>query len=195
MSRILFHSSSNEMIELMGRSHVEYRAAIEIEAKSGAVRAHSGVGDLIINGKTFYGVGTLGAISAARQVGDSSPQSVTANLSLIDKSMLAHLINEKLVGTRATIFNTAIDGQKAVSDVSFSGFISDVGVKLGDSSEYAITITDELSQWSKPSSARNTSESHAARNSGDQLLRYIVPVSTATVYWGSVKNAPPMVYK
>lgn len=87
---------TNSAIETaLDQEHVPYAVAAELDFVSGMVRAHLGAGELIVNGVTFYGVGTvgnggLGAISEISERPDGRDYTqLRLAVSGVDPSLLA----------------------------------------------------------------------------------------------------------
>lgn len=87
---------TNSAIETaLEQEHVPYAVAAELDFLSGMVRVHLGVGELIVNGTTFYGVGVagnggLGAISEISERPDGRDYTqLRLALSGVDPTLLA----------------------------------------------------------------------------------------------------------
>ena len=110
---MMYHPYTQSIINDLASGHVEMGFAVEIMAPSAPVRVHTGVGEVVINGELYLGLGSLGSISPSKSDGSTSPKDITLSLALIDSSMLALALNEKMVGSPVQIvmFTYGADGQ------------------------------------------------------------------------------------
>ncbi|MGL4350835.1 MAG: hypothetical protein ACRCT2_09795, partial [Plesiomonas shigelloides] len=80
---MIYHPYSNAMIDALSAGHVEQFYAVKIyRPEDRHVRAHTGVGELVIDGELYIGLGNLGSISSTKQHGGTSPTDINISLSL-----------------------------------------------------------------------------------------------------------------
>ena len=51
-----------EVMAALNQPHVQALYALKLDLVSGISRIHSGLGELVIGGETYYGVGSMGAV-------------------------------------------------------------------------------------------------------------------------------------
>ena len=57
---MMYHPYTQSIINDLASGHVEMGFAVEIMAPSAPVRVHTGVGEVVINGQLYVGLGSLG---------------------------------------------------------------------------------------------------------------------------------------
>ena len=82
---------------------------VELDYESLTSRAHTGVGELTFNGKTFYGVGDLGSIDAVTESADLSANGLTLTLSSVTQENVAIALGENYQNRPATIYLALLD--------------------------------------------------------------------------------------
>lgn len=193
---MMHHPYSSSMIAALSAGHVETGFAVQIDAPSGPVRVHTGVGELVVDGQLYLGLGALGSISPSKADGGSSPKDITLSLSLIDSAMLALALNEKMVGAQVqiTMIAMAEDGTIAASVIAFAGKITSVSAVTGDENTVSYNCANEFEAWQAVCSWRYTEDSHLLRYPDDHGFRYVGEMSERTITWGHKNDAPPFVY-
>ena len=146
---MMYHPYTQSIINDLASGHVEMGFAVEIMAPSAPVRVHTGVGEVVINGQLYLGLGSLGSISPSKSDGSTSPKDITLSLALIDSSMLALALNEKMVGSQVQIvmFTYGADGQVKSTAVAFAGKITSVSAVTGDENTVNYSCANELEGW------------------------------------------------
>lgn len=193
---MMYHPYTQSIINDLASGHVEMGFAVEIMVPSAPVRVHTGVGEVVINGEIYLGLGSLGSISPSKSDGSTSPKDITLSLALIDSSMLALALNEKMVGSQVQIvmFTYGADGQVKSTAVAFAGKITSVSAVTGDENTVNYSCANELEGWQSICSWRYTEDSHLLRYPDDHGLRCVGEISERTILWGSRSDAPPFVY-
>lgn len=193
---MMYHPYTQSIINDLASGHVEMGFAVEIMAPSAPVRVHTGVGEVVINGELYLGLGSLGSISPSKSDGSTSPKDITLSLALIDSSMLALALNEKMVGSQVQIvmFTYDADGQVKSTAVALAGKITSVSAVTGDENTVNYSCANELEGWQSICSWRYTEDSHLLRYPDDHGLRCVGEMSERTILWGSRSDAPPFVY-
>lgn len=193
---MLYHPFSNEMVKAINEG-CYLVAAAKIDLKSGVTRAHTGVGNLIIAGEVYQGVGQLGSIEPASEGLSTSPTQLILSLSGFDSSLVGDVMNERSRGRDARLMLVAIneDGQPTLAEIIFAGQVSSIGVTSGESNEVALTISNRFERWSMGLPDRFTDESWSKRRNGDRIFRYVAQMAERSIYWGSKMNAPAFIYK
>ncbi|WP_238149121.1 hypothetical protein [Arsenophonus endosymbiont of Aleurodicus floccissimus] len=69
---MLYHPFSNNMLKAINESY-ELVIAARLDLKSSVPRAYTGVGDLVIAGETYQGVGQFGKVEQVKEQNTTSP--------------------------------------------------------------------------------------------------------------------------
>ncbi|WP_265494602.1 hypothetical protein [Providencia heimbachae] len=193
---MLYHPFSNDMVNAINNGS-ELIIAAKLELKSGITRAHTGVGNVIIAGEVYQGVGSLGKIESVTESNSTSPQQLILSLSGFDSLLIADVMNERSRGRNVSLLLVALDqnGKPALAEVIFAGQISNIGVSTGSVNEVSVTVSNRFERWSNGLPDRFTDESWVKRHKGDRIFRYVAQMAERAIYWGSKKDAPTFIYK
>ncbi|ENN8404518.1 hypothetical protein ACQDBC_002474 [Proteus mirabilis] len=191
-----YHPFSNDMVKAINEGYYLVVAS-RLDLKSGVVRVHTGVGNIIIAGEIYQGVGQFGAIESVGENMTTSPQQLIMKLSGFDSSLIGEVMNERVRGRNAQLMLVALneEAKPALAEVLFAGQISTIGVTTGEENEIAVTVSNRFERWSYGLPDRFTDESWSKRKKGDRIFRYVAQMADRAIYWGSKKNAPAFIYK
>ena len=193
---MMYHPYTQSIVNDLASGHVEMGFAVSILAPSAQVRVHTGVGEVVIGGHVYLGLGSLGSISPSKANGGTSPYDITLSLALIDSSMLALALNERMVDSlvRIIMFTYGDDGKVKNTAVTFAGKITSSSAVTGDENTVNYSCANELEGWQQACSWRYTEDSHLLRYPDDHCFRYVGEMSERTIMWGSKSDAPPFIY-
>lgn len=194
MSAQLF---TNTILTEMERDNPRLIIAVEILYKSAPVRAHTGVGEVVIDGQTYIGVGTLGAIDPIKQSSNNGPSTMNLSMSGLDPTLVAETLNQRTQGSKVKIMICALDDDMRVTSASImlAGRVSTQRFAYGAEMSVEVEIVDRLADWQRKGSRRFDHESHIVEQPGDKFFQYMSQMSEASLYWGSSRDAPTMAYK
>ncbi len=181
------------LIEEINKPNPRLVYAVRI-AYNTPVLAHTGVGDLIINGETYFGVGNLGSIDAITDDNTTSPSQLSLTLSGLDSTLLSQTLNERNNNKAARIMLVALDEDERAASAAliFTGKTTrQVYNHNRAEASVEVTLADRLVDWSRSATDRFTDESHRAapRSLGDRILRFVLQMVERPIYWGSSKDA------
>lgn len=180
---------SDEMIDLVTRDGAILGYAIEIEFPDDWVRAHTGVGDILIDGHTYTGVGDLGEISEIASEGDEKPVRVKASLNGLNVEMVGQALKSKTRGLSARLMLNVFDNvtNKLIrSENAVIGFVVDYDISLsGGSGVIEVSIGDEFELYEMPAHKYWTDENHRLEHPDDRICRYVAQMGDREIYWGS----------
>lgn len=183
-------------IAALEHDNVPLCLAVEIHYPNGAVRVHSGVGDVDINGYSYKGVGVLGGVDPVKQTSKTEPGRLSLSLSGLDGTLLAEVLNTKCQGSVAKVWLVVFNNDEIAvsSTLLFSGKVSSQKIKYSQQAVISVELVDRFADWSRPITDRFSDESHRARQPSDYFFRFISQMSEKPIYWGSEKSAPPFRY-
>ncbi|WP_369427025.1 hypothetical protein [Providencia sp. PROV236] len=193
---MLYHPFSNDMVKAVNEGF-ELVVAAKLDLKSGVTRAHTGIGNLVIAGEVYPGVGSFGKIEPISEANSTSPQQLILSLSGFDSLLVADVMNERSRGRQVSVMLVALDleGKPALAEVIFAGQISNIGVTTGNENEVSVTVSNRFERWSQGLPDRFTDESWQKRHVGDRIFRFVAQMAERAIYWGSKKDAPAFIYK
>ncbi|MDH1897845.1 hypothetical protein [Aeromonas caviae] len=186
-----------EVLAALSQPHVAALYALKLDLVSGISRLHSSLGELVIGGEVYYGVGAMGSVSPQKEQLSTSPTKLTIGLTGLDNSLLAEVMRERIVDRTAWLYLVVMgeDGVPLNACLQFKGRIAQTPVKAGRTNTIQLTISNIFEDWQKGLNRRNTDESHRRDNPGDRFFRYQDQMTDRSIYFGSKKDAPGFVYK
>ncbi len=191
-----YHPFSDGMVKAINEGAYIVLAA-RLDLKSGVTCAHTGVGQLIIAGETYLGVGSLGEISQLKENKTTSPPQLQLKLAGFDKSLVGMVMNEQSRGREVRLMMVAIgeEGKPLLAEVLFIGQITSINVVSGEENAVCVNVSNRFERWSIGLPDRFTDESWSSRRQGDRIFRYVAQMAERAIYWGSKKDAPAFIYK
>ncbi|AYY80316.1 hypothetical protein [Proteus vulgaris] len=191
-----YHPFSDAMVNAINEGAYIVLAA-RLDLKSGATCAHTGVGQLIIAGETYLGVGSLGEISQLKENKTTSPPQLQLKLTGFDRSLVGMVMNEQSRGREVRLMMVAIgkEGKPLLAEVLFVGQITSINVVSGEENAVCVNVSNRFERWSIGLPDRFTDESWSSRRQGDRIFRYVAQMAERAIYWGSKKDAPAFIYK
>ncbi|AVX22829.1 Prophage PssSM-03, Orf15 [Pseudomonas syringae pv. atrofaciens] len=174
--------------------------AVQLDFADGMVFAHTGTGDLVVDGITYEGVGNFGQVSQSKESDNSgSPMSVDLTLSGLDSYILSETNLRGCRGRMAKIIFVVFDeAGNYAADILFSGRMDAPKFSFAGNGQDGNTITvpviDRMAEWSRTGTERWTDENHRARHQGDRFFYAIAQMSEWPIYWGAAKDAPTFTY-
>lgn len=193
---MLYSPFSDTLLDAMEQPNVCLVLAAEIDFPSGVTRVHTGTGVVIIDGKTFIGVGVLGDVGAVKEENNTSASNMSMALSGLDMALVGETLNEECVGRSVIAYIACMNdkGQAIGANVLFEGFISDTAMEAGSRSALSYVVSNIFERWSLGLPDRYTDESQRRLHEGDRFFRYIAQMAERSIYWGSKKDAPAFIY-
>ena len=159
----------------------------EIEFISGTTRVWSGVGDKLLGGDTFTGVGDLGSISSVEETDDVKASSVELTLSGIPSAILSAAIGDSRQGKTATIWLAFLDSSLAIiadEIILFRGR-TDVPtiVEGGETSSMSMRVENHLLDLKRASNHRYTQEEQQETHPADVFFEFVPSLQEKTIIW------------
>lgn len=171
--------------------------AVKIVYPSATVRAHTGVGDLVLNGEVYLGVGTLSNIANVKQDAQIGPNGLELSLNGLDSTIVASVLNDRCNGSKVWLYLVALDAAErpmASANIYVGRIVSQAYAFKKENCSVEVTVADRFIDWARKGTERFTDESHRSRFSGDRFFRFVVQMAQRSIFWGSKKDAPPFRY-
>lgn len=166
---------------------------VKLDFASGAVRVHSGVGNLTFAAETYTGLGLLGAIADIEETTDGS--SNTCDLSLqADSSFIALALGE-IGGARGRpgkvwfgLYDTT--SGLLISDpvLRYSGVIDNVtSEENGQAGKLTVSLVDETGDQERARVRYYNEEDQKRIDPTDTSMRYVADLPNKPINWGNAK--------
>jgi len=182
-----------------GRFMVVY--ACQLDFIDGMVYAHTGTGQIVIDGITYEGVGQFGEIGQSQESDNSgSPMSVDLKLSGLDAYILRETNIRGCRGRPGKLMFVAFDeAGNYAADILFSGRMDAAEFQFGgngnDGNSITVPVIDRMAEWNRTGTERWTDENHQARHDGDRFFYAVAQMAEWPLYWGAGKDAPAFTYE
>ena len=189
--------SRADMIAALNQPHVSALYALKLDLVSGMSRLHSGLGELVLGGEVYYGVGALGAVSPQKEQISTSPTKLSVTLTGLDNSLLAEVMRERIVDRMAWLYLVVIGPAEVPlkACLQFKGRIAQTPVKAGKTNTIQLSVSNIFESWKQGLPYRCTDESHQRLYPGDRFFRYQDQMANREIHWGSAKDAPSFRYE
>ena len=191
---------SQSVVDIIATGRFLTAYAVQLDFPDGMVFAHTGTGEMVIDGITYEGVGNFGEVSQSQESDNSgSPMSVDLTLSGLDSFILSETNVKGCRGRMAKVMFVVFDevGNYA-SDILFSGRMDAAKFSFAgngqDGNKITVPVIDRMAEWSRTGTERFTDENHRARHQGDRFFYAIAQMSNWPIYFGSSKDAPSFTY-
>lgn len=188
---------------------------LEADFDSGAVRLWSGVGDLVWNGYTWTGGGSLLKVDSIEESNEIKAVGTTVALSGIPSDLLSIALQEDYQGRELKIYLGAFsvetqflsqengdyilkeDGGRLylltetdiISDpvILFSGRIDTMTIQeSGETSTIQLTVENRLIDFERTKERRYTSEDQKIDYPTDKGLEFVTSIQDKEIVWGRV---------
>lgn len=161
---------------------------VEADFASGPARFWSGLGELIWDGKTWVGTGTLGQIGTLPETAGLQAQGVTLSLSAIPSYLMGQVLTEVRHGKPATIWFGLVDDTGAVVIDPYQAFSGRIdAAKINDdgkNSVITLSVESRLIDFSRGRERRYTHEDQQIDFPGDKGFEYVPQVQQWVGTWG-----------
>lgn len=192
---------SQAVVDIIARGNFRAVYAAQLDFVDGMVYAHTGLGDLVVDGITYQGVGNFGEVGQSQESSNSSsPMSIELTLSGLDTAILSSTTIKGCRGRPARLlFIVMGETGNYAADVLFSGRMDAAQLAYGgngeDGNKITVTLIDRMAEWSRTGTERWTDESHRARHDGDRFFFAVAQLASWPLYWGAAKDAPSFTYE
>lgn len=186
---------SDELALAMSQPHVDIVIAVKISLKNDDVRAHTGVGPIVIGGETYYGVGSFGEIGSVKEEHTTSASKLSLTLNGLDQSLVAHVLNTSVVGRSVEEYLVVIqNGAPLSAGLIFKGKIAESGLGAGDTNAIKLSASNVFEDWQRAENKRFTVQSHIKDHPLDHVFRYVSQMAERTILWGAKADTPGFSY-
>lgn len=192
---------SQSVVNIIAQGNFMAVFAVQLDFADGMVYAHTGTGDLVVDGITYQGVGTFGEVGQSQESSNSSsPMAIDLTLNGLDMEILSSTTVKGCRGRPGRLLFIVMDeAGNYAADVLFSGRMDAARIAYGGNSDagnsITVTLIDRMAEWSRTGTERWTDESHKARHQGDRFFYAVAQLASSPIYWGTAKDAPAFTYE
>lgn len=160
---------------------------VELDFASGPIHAHSAVGDLAWNGKTFKGVGHYGKIVEIEETEALQSNPLQLELSGIKPELWAISLGEEYRNRAARIWLGMLDADHRLTGEPigpFTGKMDTMDGELGQTGSIVVTIESRMAEWERARVRRYTHADQQAEYPDDFGLEFVSAVAEMELLWG-----------
>ncbi len=163
--------------------------ALKLDFDTETILLHTGVGDLVIDGDTYLGAGSLLSISDIEDGSDLKSAGVTFSISGMNTDVLGYALTENYQNRIATLkmafLSGGTDHVQGVMDI-YTGRM--MQINIADSAQSGATVTlqteNRLIDMRRPSNYRYTKESQNYLYPNDTSLDEVAKIQDMELLWG-----------
>jgi len=146
---------------------------------------HTGIGDIVTLGQTWFGVGDFGGIEPIEEADTLSPFAVRCTLSGLNATSLTRAQNSDIYGRAMKIYiGFLVDGALvAAPDIVWSGTMDTMDVKLGEENAIALSGESDLKFFDKANNKKFNDEDQQLAFAGDLGFEYLDQMAEAEIMW------------
>ena len=182
---------SDEFIEKMTAQGAIIGYAADFYFPSETIHNHTGVGNVVINGTTYFGVGEFGSISGIDNVADANPASVELGLVGIPSQVFNLIMQSNIRGSDVTVYKVVYssDGKVLIAEPIIVGQVTNYTWSFSDTGSFSLEVADEFNLYERPLQKFYTQASWLADKPDDNFWKYVAQLSTTIIYWGNTNDA------
>jgi len=167
--------------------------AVQAEFDNDVLRVNTTAGDVIFDGNTYQGVGTLLTMSAFEDTAEMKSSGLTIGLSGLDPAILSHSLTNDYHNRPITVFTGFLDGggeNAGAVMTSFKGRMTSMQITEDPNGANTITVNCEnrLVDLKRPCNLRYLKESQKLIDSTDTGFNRMEVIQTAEILWGKERS-------
>jgi hypothetical protein len=154
---------------------------------SGYVRVWSGYGDIVWDGRTWIGVGSLAGISAVQETAEIQANGISVTLSGVPSEFISLVLQESEQGKSGKVYIGFLDASGIIADpyLAFEGKLDIPSIQeSGEDSLVTITYESRLIDLQRPRESRLTNEEQQREYVGDLGCEFVPAMKEVTLNWG-----------
>jgi len=174
--------------------HQQLVFSLKLEFDTETILIHTGVGELVIDGETYEGAGTLLTISDIEDAVDLKSSGVTFALSGMNTDVLGYALTENYQNRLATLKMAFLSGGTdhvvGAMDI-YIGRMTQISIADNPNAGATISVQTEnrLIDLRRPSNFRYTKESQNHLYPGDTSLDEVAKIQDMEILWGRNASA------
>lgn len=158
-----------------------------LQFKESIQKVWSGVGNLVVDGQTFSGVGSFASVGTISEGTDTQAYGTTVKLSGIDPVLLGESMNDIQPGLQALLWLGLMTEAGAVIGTPyqiFSGVVDKPSIHIAqDTVEITLNLESKMIDFARPSSRRYTSSDQRARYPHDSGFDWVEKLNDVALRW------------
>lgn len=148
----------------------------------------SGVGNLVYNGNTYRGVGSLGRIGGIDETTEVRATGTTVTLSAIDPALLAECLSDIQLGAPATIYFALFDASLNIIGAPYPLFVGTVDqpvIQIGvNEMTISLKLENRLANLQRSNARRYTAADQRKYYPNDTGFNWVELLNDMALKWG-----------
>jgi hypothetical protein len=148
----------------------------------------SGIGDLVFNGNTYKGVGSLGKLGTINEGLDVNAYGTSVTLSGIDNTLFNDSLTDIQQGLPATVYIALFTNTGTMIGtpyMMFDGLIDEPSISLGaDTSSITLNLENSMLDGKRASNIRYTDADQRIAFPTDSGFQFVTSLQDAAFVWG-----------
>jgi hypothetical protein len=161
---------------------------VDLTFTNGPAHVWSGRGDLVWNGATYTGVGSLGAIGDVVEGTDVRADGTTIALSGIDSALMNDCLADIQIGAPATIWFALISAGAVLGAPYplFVGVVDKPTIQIGpDTIAISLALESRMAMLQRPTARRYTAADQNVRYPDDSAFNWVEILNDIALRWGN----------
>ena len=158
--------------------------------QTGPIYVWSGYGQIVWNGQTWLGMGSLGNVSMIEEGVNVQARGITLSLSGFDSNLLGLVMNELVNGSPATLYLGLFGGAPLALLADpipvWAGRTDQAKISVsGDSATISINCESRLLDLNQSAARRYTNDDQHMEYPQDRGLEFVYTIIETIITWGS----------
>jgi len=178
---------SDDFIDDLATDGAVIGYAVKLEFPSETLHIHTGVGDVVIDGTTYIGVGELGSVNSIENVSDANPASVEIGLMGIPSTVYNSILTTNIRGSSVTLYKVIYSNTGYVLNAAqiVVGQVTAYSFEFGTEGSFSLEVADEFNLYERPLQKYYTQSSWLNEHAGDNFWQYVSQLSNRKIFWGA----------
>lgn len=184
---------SDDFIEKMATDGAVYGYAADFFFPSETIHNHTGLGNVVINGTTYFGVGEFGKMGNIENVTDASPASLEVGLVGIPSTVFNLILSGSIRGSQVNVYKVIYNqhGEVLAASQVLVGQVTDYSWELSDTGSFSLEIADEFNLYERPLQKFYTQSKWLDEHPNDNFWQFVSQLADKKFYWGNAQDAEP----
>lgn len=168
---------TEDVAEAIAAEVVARTVAVELDFPSGAVRWTGAHTDIVIDGNTFSGLGTLGSVSVVEESAALRAFGMVTQVSGVPRDVITLALDEAYQGREGTVWEVPLQqaAWRVIDEpiLIFRGRMDQMTITYGPDCTVGVSLENRLIDWERPRIRRYTSEDQQAVYPTDTGFRWV----------------------
>ena len=160
---------------------------VKIEFATGTIYYSDSDRDIVFDGFTYLGTGTLAGFSSVEEGNEIQTYTITLSLSGIPSNVISLALTEDFQNRFCTMYTGFLnDSYALIADPieMFKGRINQMNLESGDTSTVSLTVESRLVDWERPRVRRYNNSDQQVEYASDKGFEFVPQMVEKELIWG-----------